>query len=142
MSDPVTVAQINFRFECQPGCVNCCARPGEVYLTEEDRDRIAAYLELSVEEFAERYGAPDDGDGLRLSIPEEQSCHFLEADGCRIHDVKPLQCQTFPFWPETVSTRKAWKGLRGYCPGVGVGDILPIESVRLTAQQSADAFPE
>lgn len=142
MSDPITVAQINFRFECQPGCVNCCARPGEVYLTEEDRDRIAAYLDLSVEEFAEHYGAPDDGGGLRLRIPEEQSCHFLEAEGCRIHDVKPLQCQAFPFWPETVSTRKAWKGLRGYCPGVGVGEILPIESVRRTAQQSADAFPE
>lgn len=142
MSDPVTVAQINFRFECQPGCVNCCARPGEVYLTEEDRDRIAAHLNLSVEQFAERYGAPVDGGGLRLSIPEDQSCHFLEAEGCRIHDVKPLQCQTFPFWPETVSTRKAWKGLRGYCPGVGVGEILPIEDVRRTAQQSANAFPE
>jgi Fe-S-cluster containining protein len=142
MSDPVAVAQINFRFECQPGCVNCCARPGEVYLTEEDRDRIAAHLTLPVDEFTERYCAPDEDGGLRLSIPAAESCHFLNADGCSIHEVKPLQCQTFPFWPETVSSRKAWKGLRGYCPGVGVGEILSIDAIRKEAQKSADAFPE
>ena len=142
MGDSVELARINFRFECQSGCVNCCARPGEVFLTEEDRDRIAGYLSVAVEEFSERYCALDDGQGLRLSIPAAESCHFLEAEGCRVHDVKPLQCQTFPFWPETVSTRKAWKGLRSYCPGVGIGEILPIEMVRGEAQKSADEFRE
>lgn len=142
MGDSVELARINFRFECQSGCVNCCARPGEVFLTEGDRERIAGYLSLAVEVFSERYCAPDDGQGLRLSIPAAESCHFLEAKGCRVHDVKPLQCQTFPFWPETVATRKTWKGLRGYCPGVGIGEILPVEMVRAEAQKSADAFRE
>ncbi len=142
MGDPVVVASINFRFECQSGCVNCCARPGDVFLTEEDRSRIAAHLGLTEPEFTERYCAPEDDEGLRLSNPGETTCHFLETNGCRIHDVKPLQCRAFPFWPETVSTRKAWKGLRGYCPGVGVGQILPIHMVRAAAQSCADAFPE
>lgn len=142
MSDPVSVARINFRFECQSGCVNCCARPGDVFLTAEDHSRIADYLSLGEAEFSDRYCAPEDEQGLRLSNPSQTSCHFLEESGCRIHEVKPLQCRTFPFWPETVGTRKAWKGLSGYCPGVGVGQILPIESVRAEAQRCADAFPE
>lgn len=142
MSDPVSVARINFRFECQAGCINCCARPGEVFLTEEDRSRIAGRLGLTSAQFTERYCAPEDEEGPRLSIPNKASCHFLEASGCSIHDVKPLQCRTFPFWPETVATRKAWKGLSGYCPGVGVGQILPIEMVRAEAQRCADAFPD
>ena len=142
MSDSVAVARINFRFECQSGCVNCCVRPGDVFLTEEDHGRIAAHLGLSASEFSERYCVPEDDQGLRLSNPGEAACHFLEANGCRIHDIKPLQCRTFPFWLETVSTRKAWKGLSGYCPGVGVGQILPVEMVRAEAQRCADAFPE
>ena len=142
MGDPVVVAPINFRFECQLGCVNCCTRPGDVFLTEEDRSRIAGHLDLTVVQFTGRYCAPEDEEGLRLSNPGKTTCHFLGSDGCRIHAVKPLQCRTFPFWPETVSTRKAWKGLSGYCPGVGVGQILPIEAVRAAAQRCADAFPE
>src|SRR5690606_23736329 len=121
---------------------NCCARPGDVFLTQDDLARIADYLGLGEQEFLERYCAPDDGEGLRLSNPTKSTCHFLEAEGCRIHDVKPLQCRTFPFWPETVSTRRAWKGLSGYCPGVGVGQILPVEMVRAEAQRCADAFPD
>src|SRR5690606_10044312 len=103
MGDPIAIAPVNFRFECQPGCVNCCERPGEVYLTQEDLVRISAYLELSVEEFSEHYCEPDEEEGLRLSHPVAASCHFLIADGCRIHTVKPLQCKSFPFWPETIS---------------------------------------
>ncbi len=142
MAEPIAVAPIKYRFECQPGCVNCCARPGEVYLTPEDRRRIARHLELSVREFTKQYCAPDDGEGLRLRIPSEDSCLFLGEDGCRIHPVKPLQCQAFPFWPENVETRKAWKSLSGYCPGIGVGEILAVEDVRTAAQECADAFPD
>ena len=51
MGDPVAVAPLNFRFECQPGCVNCCARPGDVFLTEEDSGRIAGHLDLTAAQF-------------------------------------------------------------------------------------------
>ena len=36
MSNPVQIGNVNFRFECQSGCTNCCTQPGEVYLTEDD----------------------------------------------------------------------------------------------------------
>src|SRR5271157_2025422 len=45
----------SLRFECQSGCTKCCDRQGFVYLTEEDSERIAAYLGLSTETFEEQY---------------------------------------------------------------------------------------
>ncbi len=142
MNEPVQTARINFRFECRPGCVNCCTRPGDVFLTAEDRDRIAAHLGMSAAEFERRYCDHDPDGLLRLTNPSSNSCHFLLEGGCAVHDVKPLQCRTFPFWPENVRSRQAWKGVRGYCPGIGVGQILPLETVVAAAQACADAFPE
>ena len=135
---PVEIGKFGFRFECQPGCTNCCRQPGEVWLTEEDRDRIAAYLGLSTEAFLARY-CEDDGD-LRLSVPASDSCHFLQEEGCAIHAVKPVQCRTYPFWPEHVRTRASWKKLQRVCPGVGAGQLLPVEQVRAAAQECSDAF--
>jgi Fe-S-cluster containining protein len=138
MQDLVEIGKFGFRFTCQPGCTNCCRQPGEVWLTEEDRDRIAAHLGLSVKVFVESYCA--DEDELKLSIPASDSCHFLLEEGCSIHKVKPVQCRTYPFWPEHVRMRSSWKKLEHVCPGVGVGELLPVEDVRAVAQECADAF--
>ncbi len=141
MSPPVEVGKLNFRFECQPGCTNCCTQSGDVWLTEEDVERIAAYLSLGRATFEKRY-LHRSKQGLRLSIPRPHSCHFLMEGGCSIHQVKPLQCRVFPFWPENVANRASWKKLRNYCPGIGVGPLVQISNVRQQAQAYHDAFPE
>jgi hypothetical protein len=141
VSDSVLIGRFNFRFQCQPGCTACCEQPGDVYLTAEDRDRIAADLDLTPVQFEQRYCETVDGD-LRLSTPDAPACHFLVAGGCSIHHVKPLQCRTFPFWPEHVRVKSAWKGLSRYCPGVGVGEILPIDQIRGPANECAQAFED
>jgi uncharacterized protein len=141
MSGLVQIGRFNFRFVCQPGCVNCCQRPGDVFLTNADRDRIAAWLGLDAAEFERRYCERSGGE-LRLSIPARDSCHFLLEGGCAIHDVKPLQCRTFPFWPENVTHKRAWKSLSQFCPGIGVGEILPREDVRQHAAACGEAFPD
>jgi Fe-S-cluster containining protein len=137
----VQIGHINFRFECQPGCTNCCSQPGEVYLAPDDANRIAGYLGLSTDEFRSRCCEFEDGD-LRLAGPTDGPCRFVEDGGCSIHEVKPLQCQAFPFWPENVRGRRAWRNLRRHCPGIGVGPLVPIEKVRADAQACLDAFPD
>lgn len=141
MGEPVDVGRFAFRFECQSGCTECCKQPGEVWLTLADRDRIAAWLGLEPEAFQRQF-CVDDEEGLRLAIPSSDSCLFLQEDGCSIHDVKPLQCRAFPFWPENVGSSHAWRALRKFCPGVGEGEILPVEQIRPVAQDCADAFPD
>ena len=138
MSGAVRIARQRFHFTCQPGCVACCTQSGEVYLTGDDRDRMAAFLGMSVEDFLARY-CTGEGEDLRLTFPSPESCWFLEEDGCSIHEAKPVQCRTFPFWPENVSSRKGWKALSAYCPGIGEGPLIPLEEVRRAAEECARA---
>ena len=39
------------RFTCKPGCINCCDRPGFVYITKSDLKKAAKHLRLSASEF-------------------------------------------------------------------------------------------
>jgi len=141
MTEPVEVGRLNFRFECQTGCTNCCTQRGHVFVTDDDVGRIAAHLDLERAAFERRYVYRSKW-GARLSMPLGRTCHFLRDGGCAIHEVKPLQCRVFPYWPENVANRSSWKGLRRYCPGVGAGPLVEIQTVRAEAQAYRDAFPD
>ena len=141
MSSLVQIGTFNFRFECVNECTNCCSHPGDVFLTELDTERIAYYLGLSTEEFLDQHCEKCDGK-TRIADPNKGACRFVTATGCSIHAVKPLQCHTFPYWPEYVSSKRSWKRLRHFCPGIGLGPIVSSNEVRSQAQATLDAFPE
>ena len=128
------------RFECQAGCTKCCEQQGYVYLAEADVPRIAAFLKLSPAEFERRY-VYRTKKLIRLRSPRASQCHFLNAEGCGIHVVKPLQCRAFPFWPELVESKKEWHKTAGWCPGIGKGELVNIENARAVAQEAREAYP-
>jgi len=43
------------RFTCQRGCTNCCEQKGNVYLTEDDLKRAAAFVGMSAAAFEAKY---------------------------------------------------------------------------------------
>jgi len=128
------------RFECQPGCTACCQRRGFVYLTEDDIRRAAAFLGLTARVFEKRY-VYRTKNLQRLRIPRGSSCRFLRVDGCSIHPVKPAQCRLFPFWPELTEDRREWRRTADWCPGIGKGDLVQIDTVRNLAQEMRAAYP-
>src|SRR5581483_2499691 len=128
------------RFQCQPGCTNCCTQKGFVYVTEEDLRRIATFLKLTAAEF-ERCYVYRTKHLLRLRIPRQSQCHFLREGGCSIHAVKPTQCRIFPFWPELVDDQKEWFKTRAWCPGIGKGELVQIERAQELAGQMRAAYP-
>ena len=80
---------------------------------------------------------------MRLRVPHDANCHFLNGEGCTIHPAKPTQCRIFPFWPELVESRSAWKKTsRAYCPGIGQGPLIQIEVARGQAAEMRAAHPE
>ncbi len=130
-----------FQFACQPGCTNCCQQRGFVYLTEDDVKRAAAFLRLSAAEFERQY-LFRTRHLRRLRKPRGAQCPFLREGGCAIHPVKPQQCRAFPFWPEFVASASARREAAGYCPGIGAGPLIAIETARATADSMRASYPE
>ena len=128
------------RFQCQSGCIKCCEQQGFVYLTEADITRLAAFLKVSAAVFERRY-VYRTKNLRRLRVPRQVQCVFLKPDGCSVHAAKPLQCQTFPFWPELVDSKREWLKTGSWCPGIGKGPLINIETARGIAQTMRDADP-
>jgi len=131
----------SMRFQCQPGCILCCEQKGFVYLNGDDITRLARHLGITRTEFRGRYlcgRAPL----LRLRKPRLKQCPFLAASGCSVHAVKPLQCSAFPFWPELLARGSQRREAARYCPGMGKGPLVNLESAGAIASQMQRAFPQ
>jgi len=122
----------NLRFSCT-GCGECCATAGDyyVFLIQDEAERIRIHLGLSAGWFRRRYlDRLADGE-LVLASDGEQVCIFLGGDGrCRIYPVRPLQCRTYPFWPELVASARAWRREQRRCEGIGRGAVVPVGKIR------------
>jgi Fe-S-cluster containining protein len=129
------------RFQCQSGCVRCCEQQGFVYVTREDIARLAEHVGISRAEFKRRYlcgSAPL----LRFRKQRHKQCPFLLADGCSVHAIKPLQCSSFPYWPELLASADERRSAAKYCPGMNRGPVVNGETARAVAAQVHLAFPE
>lgn len=129
------------RFECQPGCTECCTRQGFVYLNEADVARAAGFLGMTSAEFERRYVYRTKRK-MRLRVPRHANCSFLERGRCSIHPAKPLQCRAFPFWPEMVDSAREWRLTGRYCPGIGKGPLVQIVEAQAIAGEMRAGFPE
>ena len=102
-------------FACQC-CGACCRIPGGIVrLSDAEIARIAAYLDMSEDDFIaqETEVSPDRKCLILKDSPDGTgACGMLDAEGrCRIHLVKPDQCASFPYdWANDNSTT--------YCPAL------------------------
>ena len=71
--------------------------------------------------------------GTRLSLKEFPGGDCVlwggEERGCLVYGVRPMQCQTFPFWAEHVKSAEAWDELAHYCPGVNKGACVAAKEI-------------
>jgi uncharacterized protein len=137
---PDTQPDNGLRFTCQNGCTKCCEVRGFVYLSEQDVAAASAYLGISAAAFEEQY-IVRYRHVIRLRKPLDAQCNFLTKDGCSIHPAKPTQCRLYPFWPEIVENRKAWKEEGNACPGIGKGELIQIGTACETASEMKRAYP-
>jgi hypothetical protein len=128
------------RFSCQPGCTRCCTQKGWVYLGVEDVSRLSAFLGMTESEVRDRY-VYSTKHTSRLRKPRQGECPFLKADGCSVHPAKPTQCRVFPFWPELMEDKKELKETADWCPGIGKGDVVSVETLIASAQEMQKAYP-
>lgn len=106
-------------FRCTK-CGDCCRRPGWVFLKPVEAERIAVKLLGDDGKASQLVGElwEEKGDEFIIEVTGNRGCPLLGPDGCRVHDVKPDQCRTYPFWPELLESEKAWDAERKYCEGI------------------------
>jgi Fe-S-cluster containining protein len=138
---------LNFTCTC---CGNCCTGgPGYVWISEEEIRRLAAHLNLTPEETVEQYCRKING---KFSLKESRSvsgsydCVFLKEIKpprtsrkgvaivqakrvCGIYEARPLQCRTWPFWPENLESKADWEIETRKCPGMNTGTHYPVEKI-------------
>jgi len=112
------------------GCVRCsrCCRhtPGYVFLSEQDIEKLCAFLDIHRDEFYRSYCRQVPlGIVNRVSLTEKPNldCVFWENDGCTVYAARPLQCRSFPFWSSSLSSKVRWKEVARECPGIGAGQV-------------------
>lgn len=114
-------ARDGLRFRCT-ACGACCRRPGEVHLSVEEANRIAARIlgdDASAASLLGELWVETPEGGLRIDVDDGEACPLLgEDDRCSVHDIKPLQCATYPFWNEVVASRWTWRREAFACEGI------------------------
>ncbi len=137
-------------FECTM-CGNCCTGPeGYVWFSRDEGRRMAEAIGVSEGDFYRDYARRVGNRwSLRETVIEKDGeslhdCVFLDRTTspgkamCRVYMARPTQCRTWPFWPENLTSRRAWVGAksRAPCPGMGSGTLIPIERIRVLRDQT------
>ncbi len=126
------------RFACT-GCGKCCTGDPRRYwieTTRAEQQRIAQYLGISMAWLRRRYVVREPGaEGLTM---RGGRCNFLDGGNrCRIYEVRPTQCRTYPFWPELLSSRSAWRQEAKRCEGIGQGETIATDLIKKILKRSA-----
>ena len=126
MSDSKFYAD-GLRFECLR-CGGCCTgEEGYVLLTEEDIERLMQGLGLTREELTVKYLRLVGGQ-YSLKETEDGRCVFWAGD-CTLYENRPYQCQSYPFWPSIMRSKKSWNDLAQTCVGVVRGEVHSEEEI-------------
>lgn len=118
------------KFKCL-GCSSCCTGfPGYVWIKEDEIEKIYKFLKISKETFLKTYTRKISG---LISLKENfvnYDCCFLQDKKCLIYEVRPKQCQTFPFWDTNLRDLQSWQELKKMCPGIDQGDVFSLEDIQ------------
>ena len=128
-------------FQCTE-CGECCrGAPGQVYVSGEEIQRLAAETGCTPEAFVASHCRPIPG-GFSLLEKENGECIFLENDRCRVHHCKPMQCATFPFWTHNLRSEARWLQTCRHCEGIGQGRLYTREDIlRILNHQTSAVEP-
>ncbi len=119
------------RFECQ-GSGKCCTSHGEygfVFMTIEDRRRMAKVLKMRTQDFTRKYCDITNGFYHLKEDPKNTDCMFLKNKACTVYEGRPTQCRTWPFWPEVMNAKTWKKEVVSFCPGIGKGPVRSRELI-------------
>ncbi len=120
-------------FTCTQCGACCTGAPGFVWVDDDEISQLATFRGESVEEFGKRFLRRV---GNRISLIERPNgdCIFWDwQKGCTVYDARPVQCRTWPFWPDNIATPEDWDQIVAICPGSGQGQVFTVEEIEASA---------
>ena len=116
------------RFGCTR-CGRCCTgAPGYVWMNKNEIHDVARFLKITDDEFLKHYCRRVM---FKISLLEHPNgdCVFFTPAGCRIYNVRPEQCTTFPFWDYNIESPASWENAKTRCPGTGQGRLYSLPEI-------------
>lgn len=103
-------------FECQQ-CSDCCQGQGGIYFEPDDIPSAARLVNLSPEQFIQRYCRAEGGRYAVLAEPGG-ACLLLGPSGCMVHAAKPEICRRWPFFGNILERESAFEEAKLVCRGL------------------------
>ena len=97
-------------------CGNCC-KEQKPSTPDEDILRIIRHLNITKEEFIEKYTEFDADENERY-IKDEGDCPFLEDNKCAIYEFRPHDCRSYPHMHKWEMRTRLFEVINNYaiCP--------------------------
>jgi len=108
----------------------CCQGEGEVWSNDAEIAGMAKLLGISLSDFISKYCkgySRRQGWHLLKHDPGTRDCIFLQGNKCTVYGARPLQCSTYPWWPELMPDI-AWESEgRLACEGINQAEALEVD---------------
>lgn len=105
------------RFKCQ-NSGNCCRIPGLVYVNQKEIQTLAAKMEMDAATFRAHYVRRVNGWEVIASEGHRPLCFLDGCNKCSVYSARPLQCRTYPDWPEIWHSEESLAREVQMCPGL------------------------
>lgn len=127
-SRPLPWYKEGLKFECTQ-CGKCCTgSPGYVWVSKEEMLAMALSLNIDLATFKRLYVKSRDNKYLLVERKSQNhTCVFYKDQKCAVYSTRPLQCRTYPFWPENLQSKESWESCAKECEGIR--EEAPIISV-------------
>ena len=121
------------KFKCTQ-CGKCCTgSSGFVWVSESEVAGMAAALKMDVSLFKRKFIRTRN---QKLALVEKKNgdnfdCVFLKDNKCQVYMARPVQCRTYPWWPENLTSEESWMMAAMECEGISdEGTLVPLEEIQ------------
>ncbi len=121
------------KFKCTQ-CGKCCTgSSGFVWVSEGEVAGMAAALKMDVSLFKRKFIRVRN---QKLALVEKKNgdnfdCVFLKDNKCQVYRARPVQCRTYPWWPENLTSEESWMMAAMECEGItNEGTLVPLEEIQ------------
>ena len=128
------------RFACTH-CGKCCTKKGYVWLEEEDIARLSLHFNLTREAFIQKYAKHCGFDLALLDDFRSKDCIFLkDKKFCSVYEARPIQCRTFPWWPQNLKSAQDWEETKKECEGIDHQEapLISLSEIKEQLQKSGE----